>query len=296
MNRVIALGLFDGVHTGHLNLLSKARNIGEMNHLPVSAMTFYGLEKFKRVSLINSLNDREKLIRSNGKIDDVIILKFDHAMRQMPGRLFLNNIKKKYGVIHIVVGENFIFGSDQLTVHDMEDLTREMNIGITVLPLTYSDGKPVSSSLIRELLSKGMVENANRLLGHKHIISGIVQRGRNIGHTLGFPTLNIPCGNDLVQMPCGVYATQTHLEDGRCVDSITNIGVHPTFEKANEPLTETHLFCETGELYGSYITIDFISFMRPEKKFESPQVLKEQLSKDKDTCRRIILKRDSSTE
>jgi len=279
--KVIALGFFDGVHLGHRVLLETAVEIGKQVSLPVFALTFCGLEIFKNVQLINTCEDRRRLILTHSGIADVIPMDFTASLRELTSSDFIGLLSCKYHVRHIVVGENFSFGRDRAGIQQLFLLAQERNIQVTVVPLSMIDGHAVSSSRIREALINGNMESANGLLGHPHILSGIVVHGRHLGHTLGFPTLNVLYPEALISIPQGVYVTKTRIPGGQLIPSLTNFGIHPTFESAGVPLTETHLFRDVDALYGKEVQIEFLSFLRKEKKFESVSELCEQLKKDK---------------
>lgn len=280
MNPVIAVGLFDGVHLGHQALLKKAALIGNTLGLPVEAITFDGLENTKKIFLLNTPTDRIRLIERLCGIHTTRLLPFVSSLKRTRGEdFFFDTLIGKYHAGHLVIGENFSFGSDRIGATELVSLCAEAGIGCTVLPLT-GDGDAISSTRIRDSLSSGRIEEANALLGHPHTLSGLVEHGRKVGRTLGFPTINQAYPANLIPMPRGVYLTHAFVEGDHPYPAITNLGVHPTFGEGAPEVLETHLLTENLSLYGKTVTLDFLSFLRPEMKFSSPEELKTQIDTD----------------
>lgn len=280
MNPVIAVGLFDGVHLGHQSLLQEAVRIGKHLSLPVEAVTFDGLETTKKIFLLNTPSDRIRLIRSLCHIETTHLLPFVSSLKRTKGEdFFFDTLIGSYHAGHLVIGENFTFGSDRIGATELLSLCNEVGIGCTVLPLT-GDGEAISSTRIREALMAGQIEDANKLLGHRHTLTGIVEHGRKIGRTLGFPTINQAYAQNLIPMPRGVYLTYAYVDGSVPYPAITNLGVHPTFGDGAPEVLETHLLTENLSLYGKEVTLEFLTFLRPEMKFDSPNALMSQIDAD----------------
>ncbi|MBR5868169.1 MAG: riboflavin biosynthesis protein RibF [Clostridia bacterium] len=280
MNPVIAVGLFDGVHRGHQALLKKAALIGESLGLPVEAITFDGLESTKKIFLLNTPTDRIRLLESLCGIRTTHLLPFVSSLKRTRGEdFFYDTLIGQYHAGHLVIGENFIFGSDRIGSAELVSLCDEAGIGCSVLPLT-GDGDTISSTRIRNSLSSGRIEEANDLLGHPHTISGIVEHGRKVGRTLGFPTINQTYPANLIPMPRGVYLTYAYIDGDHPYPAISNLGIHPTFGDDSPEVLETHLLTENRSLYGQMVTLEFLTFLRPEMRFSSPEALKAQIDAD----------------
>ena len=155
-----------------------------------------------------------------------------------------------------------------------------------VVPEQVLDGGRISSTRIRELLETGEVTAANRLLGHTHILSGIVTEGKQLGRKLGFPTANLPLPEGVLIPKRGVYATKVTV-DGKTYAAVTNIGTRPTVNGQGVN-AECHLLDFDGDLYGKEITVAFYAFLRPEQKFDSLEELKAQIAADADYARNTL--------
>lgn len=279
---IYALGFFDGVHLGHTALLKACRQMADTLGCKAGVVTFTShpdtLVKGITPGLINTPADR-KLLLTGFSMDTVVELPFDRALMTMPWQEFFRLLTEKYGAAGLVCGADFRFGNrGEGTAEKLKSACESIGIPCTVVPEQTLDGITVSSTHIRALLEKGEVEQANRFLGHPHILSGEVISGRKLGRTLGIPTANLALRSDAVKLPHGVYACKARVE-GKEYLAVTNIGNRPTVG-GHRVTVEPWLLDFEGDLYGKTITLEFHAFLRPEKKFDSLEALKAEIEKN----------------
>jgi len=180
----------------------------------------------------------------------------------------------------IVVGEDFHFGKNRTgDVMLLKALEKKYGYRTVCIPKVEEKQQRVSSTGIRDLLAKGAVEEANRLLGRPYTVFGEVLHGKKLGRTLGFPTMNLIPPAEKLLPAYGVYVTRT-MVDGQWYAGITNIGLRPTVDSDKQVSVETHLFDYDGDLYGKQVEVQFLHFLRPEKKFPDIVSLKEAMNED----------------
>lgn len=283
--RAIALGFFDGVHIGHSALMKKTLLIGREFDIVPSVITFdthpQGLVGGEPVQLINSPEDRAGLIHRVFGIDDIIFLHFDKETAKVQWDKFIEHLIDEFGARHLIAGHDFRFGYGGRGNSDLlQSRCTQLGIGCDIIPEVKLDGVTCSSTHIRELISGGNIEIANRFLGHPHVLTDVVRYGYRLGRTLGTPTINM-CFSDGVLIPAfGVYATKAFLEDGSSHIGVTNVGVRPTVGNGGKITAETHILNYQGNLYGRQVRIEFYSHLRPEIKFSGIDQLKAQIQKD----------------
>ncbi len=283
-NRVIALGFFDGVHSGHAALLKKAISRAEELGAHPAVLTFSNhpdvLTGKAPVSLINTCSERTKLIKKLFGIDDIILWDFDLNLMQLPWQKFLKRTVNELGAVHLVAGYDYRFGhKGEGNAERLKEFCRENSIGSDIIDKVVLDGETVSSTVIRKLIERGDMETAAAFLGHRHYMSGTVQHGVQLGRELGLPTVNLHFSKDILIPAFGVYATKVYI-DGRAYIGVTNIGVRPTVTQTPIPKAETHILDFSGNLYGAEVEFDFFKFLRPEQKFLSTDELRKQIEKD----------------
>ena len=288
--RVIALGFFDGVHIGHGALLERTKQrAAERGALP-SVLSFdvhpdtlvFGRE----VPLINSAIGREEIIRRCYGIENVVFLHFNRHMMQMDWQEFLESLIEELNVCHIVVGHDFCFGYRGLgTAERLRDYCESSGLGCDVIPPVMLDGQIVSSTHIRELIREGNMEEANRWLGHPHMLADTVHSGYHLGRKLGTPTINMYFPDGVIVPRHGVYASKVYLQGGSSHIAVTNVGVRPTVSEENRVSVESHLLDFSGNLYGRQARVEFYRFLREETKFESFEALSEQIHRDAEAAR-----------
>ena len=293
-NRYAAtIGFFDGVHLGHVHLLEELKVIAQERGLKSMAITFPEhprqiLQSDYRPRLLSTPQDKMRMLEQTG-IDYCFPLHFTTALAALDARTFMTDfLQKKLGVSALLVGHDHHFGHDtNLTIEDYRRIGNE--IGMEVIPADayLYDGAPISSSRIRRELVAGNVKAANDMLGYRYTISGTVIHGMQNGRKMGFPTANLGPYCEFMQIPAdGVYSALATV-DGETWPAMLNIGFRPTFEGKARTI-EAHLLGFERDIYFHELTLEFVDFLRPEKRFGSPQELAAQLETDRNKVRQTI--------
>ena len=282
---IILIGNFDGSHLGHQKLFKLANKYKKKLKLKIGVVTFEPVPKMyfnKSIKnfRISSLNQKIKILKSYG-IDFIIIKKFNKKFSKIRSQKFIKNILyKNLKAKYIFVSNNFKFGYKRKG--DVNQLIKnEKNFKFKIIkpkPLILKN-KVISSTLIRKLLSSGKLEYANKLLARPWSIEGKVLKGRKMGKKIGFPTCNMDIKDYVIAKP-GVYAVKIRQKNkNRILKGVANLGYRPTFNQ-KKILLEVNIFNFYGNLYDKYLIIEFINFIRKEKKFENINHLKKQISLD----------------
>ena len=282
---IILIGNFDGAHVGHQKLFDLAKKYKRKYKLKIGVVTFEPMPKmFFNKSLknfrISNLNQKN-LILENLNIDFIITKKFDKKFSQITSNSFIKDILfKKLKARYIFVSNNFRFGNKR--EGDVSELIKNEKIFdfkiVKPKPLVIRN-EIISSTLIRKLLVDGKLNRANKLLGRNWSIEGVVEKGRQQGKKIGFPTCNIDIKNYVIAMP-GVYSVRVYQKNkNSCLKAIANLGYRPTF-KQKKILLEVHIFNFSGNLYNKHLTVEFIKFIRKEKKFKNINQLRKQINSD----------------
>ena len=282
---IILIGNFDGLHLGHQKLFSLAQNFKKKYSLKVGVLTFEPMPKMyfnKKIKNFRISNQKQKLsLLSNFKVDFVITKKFNKKFSKMKSIDFIKKIlTKKLKAKFVFVSNNFRFGNKREgDVKQLIKYEKLCNYKIIKPKPFLNKKKIVSSTLIRNYLQKGKLNEANKLLKRNWSIEGKVQRGKQLGKKIGFPTANIDIKNYILACP-GVYAVRAKTINGtKFIKGIANLGYRPTFN-GKKILLEVHLFNFSGNLYNKYLTVEFIKFIRKEKKFKNINQLRKQIKND----------------
>lgn len=271
----LCLGYFDGVHLGHQSLIKYARKYAKHTlglltfSKPISTLVDNG----KNTSVLTSLDDRFKIISKLG-VDYYFVAQIDKAFTELSDMDFIAMLRKM-NVKEIFVGKDFRYGAKAKgTISTLKDYFDVYDIEIKEV-----DGKKISTQEIKNLIVQGRVKEANDLLGHNYCVSGSLVSGKHIGTTIGYPTLNLKLSDNYVLPKYGVYKTVCYVDNVPHI-AITNVGVKPTIGDNFKPGIEVHLKDFKGEAKGDVISVEFLKFIRPEKKFSSIEELKAQIDKD----------------
>ena len=284
-NSIILIGNFDGLHIGHQKLFRLAKKYKKKYSSKIGVLTFEPMPKMffnsnlKNFRLSNLNQKIENLSKLN--VDFVIIKKFDQKFSKTKSTSFIKeNLGKKLNPKFIFVSNNFRFGNKR--EGDVKQLIKYEKLCkykiIKPKPLIIKK-KIISSSLIRKYLQNGKINYANKLLKKNWSIDGNVQKGRQLGKKIGFPTANINIKDYVLAKP-GVYGVKVRkINSQHYITGIANLGYRPTFNE-KKILLEVHLFNFSGNLYNKYLRVEFLKFIRKEKKFKNVEQLKKQINVD----------------
>lgn len=289
---IFALGFFDGVHLGHQALLRECRRTADRLGCKAGVVTFIGhpdtVISGITPPLINTSADRARLLRQFG-MDAIVELIFDKRLMTMPYLNFLKLLVTQYGAAGFVCGHDFRFGArGEGDGAKLQAFCHEKEMPCTVIPEQKIDGVTVSSTHIRQLLEQGDMERAARFLGHRHILTGTVVPGRHLGRSLGTPTANLVLPNGVLVPKFGVYICRCEV-DGVSYPAVTNVGTRPTVAGTNVTV-EPWILGFDGDLYGRELSLEFYSFLRPERKFPSLAELREEIQKNAAQTRKYFEK------
>ncbi len=274
---VVALGVFDGVHRGHRNILQAAvRKARSMKGTSI-VLTFWPHPQKKEN--LYSLEHRLRLFEELG-IDVSLVINFNQKFARISAADFIRNILfPKLRPYYVYVGRNFRFGKNaEGNFQTLKGLSQECNFKLKVFPVARVNNQPISSTYIRRLIKKGKLHTAKRLLSRPVSILGTVMRGISLGRKLGFPTANINPHHEVIP-PKGVYAVKVILQNKK-FNGLCYIGSKPTFKIKNTKHIEVFIFNFKKNIYGKYLEIQFRQKIRKEKKFDSPASLAKQVLKD----------------
>lgn len=287
--KVMALGFFDGIHIGHAALMNMIIKRAQEYDAEPAVLTFDvhpdSLVFKKNVPLINSADDRERILSRCFGIDDVVVVHFSQSVMHMDWKVFIDELIDDMDLCHIVVGHDFKFGYKGLgTAEKLKEYCAQRGVGCDIIPPVCKDGVIVSSTLIRGLIENGEIEKANEYLGRPHTLTDVVRSGYHLGTQMGTPTINMRFPDGVIIPRHGVYAAKAYV-DGEEYMSVTNVGVRPTVSEDGGVNVESFLLDFTGNLYGRLVRLDFYKFMRPERKFDDIDELAAQIKHDAESTR-----------
>jgi riboflavin kinase/FMN adenylyltransferase len=281
----VALGVFDGVHLGHQQVIRHTLADAEQHEALSVVITF---DKHPNAIVapdrlppsIYSLPQKLRAIASLG-VDATWVINFNEDFSRQTGEEFVRGMARGFRHLHgVCVGSEFTFGHKRTgDVTLLRKLGSELRFRVHGLSEVSLDGNVVSSTRIREAIGSGRLDAASQMMGRGYSLAGQVVKGQRIGGTLGFPTANIDVAG-LVLPPRGVYAAHAHAGAGQ-FRAVVNIGVRPTMTRADHSVTvEAHLLGFAGDLYGREIEVTFVEKLRDEQKFPSVEELRAQIARD----------------
>lgn len=282
----LAIGMFDGVHLGHQSVLTTALHAAHSQGGLAGVLTFRDhpsrlLRPDNPTRLILS-REAKRHVLAKFELDFLIEQEFSTEFAAVPAVEFLPMLLRSLPrLAAIYVGENWRFGRGRAgDVALLQQEAKKIGIEVVSAPRLNHDDVPVSSSRIRELIAAGRMGEANALLGYSYFSAGRVQEGRKLGRQIGFPTLNIAWEPEL-QPAYGVYAVSVVDATGTTSLGVANYGLRPTVAQTSQPLLEVHILGETKLGPGSEVTVHWLDFLRPEKKFSGVEELAAQIAQDR---------------
>ncbi len=289
---VLSIGNFDGVHVGHQAVLRHVVERARATGAVAAAMTLDPhpiklLRPRQAPRLLTTLEQRLQLIGGTG-IDVTLVIPFTHRLARMEAEDFVTRVlMERLAVREVYIGANFRFGADRRG--DVELLTRmgrELGFVAAAAPTVEVDGAVVSSTRARAAVAQGRLSEAARLLGRLVYVDGTVLEGRRVGRSLGFPTINLECENELYPAK-GVYVGAVHVPSfGRTFQAVTNIGVRPTVSESHVVTVESHLLDFAADIYRERVRLYFGARIRDEERFADADHLVAQIKRDVETARR----------
>lgn len=283
----VALGLFDGLHAGHRDVIGAAVQSARRDNLTPAVFTFrlgqaVPARKPAAGRLLSSPR-RNALVEAMG-VTHLLCPPFDEFYQMQPADYVRDILHGTLRARWVCCGEDYRFGRHAAAdVNDLRQLGAAYGIHVQTVPILMVDGQPLSSTRIRACVAEGDMVGAGRLLGRPFSIDFEVIAGRRLGRTLQYPTINQALPSDFIKPRFGVYVTVASVQ-GRRYAAVTNVGVKPTVG-SDRVLAETCILDYEGDLYGQRILVEFYDFLRPEQQFNSLQALREQIRDDAETAR-----------
>jgi riboflavin kinase/FMN adenylyltransferase len=289
---VIAIGMFDGVHTGHRRVIEAARRLAHARNLPCEVFTFVEhprtvLRPDNPVPLLTPWPEKLERLRDFG-VDACVAAHFTPDLAALSPHAFVDRILiHQLGVAGVVTGFNFHFGHRQMgDTNVLRELGQAHGFDVEVVAPIEGEGGVVSSSRIREFVATGRIEEANTLLDYGYTLSGVVIHGDKRGRTIGFPTANLEIDREKLLPAYGVYACWVELA-GKKLPAIVNIGQRPTFDPP-KLMIEAHLFDWDGDIYGETLSVTLVERIRAEQAFSGIDALVTQIKADCLVARRAL--------
>jgi riboflavin kinase/FMN adenylyltransferase len=291
---VVAIGNFDGVHLGHQAVIGLAARLAAEQGVKSAVLSF---EPHPRSVLqpdappfrLTPFRAKAELLAEFG-VAILYSLRFDRALMARSADAFIRDILVAgLGIRHAVVGYDFVFGHRRGgNARMLAEAGRALGFGVTTVEPVAATGGVYSSTSVREHLQNGRPRDAAALLGRPWEIEGRVEHGNERGRTIGFPTANLRLDGYL-RPAFGAYAVRARAEPGSSWrPGVANFGLRPTVGGTVEPLLEAHLFDFAGDLYGRHLSVAFIDYLRPERKFSGLDALREQIARDGEAARNIL--------
>ena len=291
----LAIGMFDGVHLGHKSVIESALHSARRSGGLAGVLTFWphpsALFQPENPTRLLMPPGMKRSVLGRLGIDFLIEQDFSREFASIDAREFVPLLKRSLPQLSAVyVGENWRFGRGRAgDVTVLIEEARQHGLEVYSAPRLNHNGAPISSSRIRELLAAGAMAGANALLGYSYFAEGVVEQGRRLGRTLGFPTLNIAWEPE-AKPAYGVYAVEVSSGQKQPLKGVANYGLRPTVGPATRPLLEVHLLETSSLTYGDKVTVNWLHFLRPEGKFSNVEELRAQIGLDREDALRFFKK------
>ncbi|MFC2062786.1 bifunctional riboflavin kinase/FAD synthetase [Chloroflexota bacterium] len=291
-NTLLTVGVFDGVHLGHKYLLSQLAERARQENCLSGVVTFSQhpqevLSPQAELLYLTDLPKRIGLLKDEG-VDTIATLTFTSELARLTTHQFIGLLQKHLKMCGLVIGPDFALGKDREgNIATLSHLGAEMGFNVTTVPPLVISGEVVSSTAIRKALAGGDMKRVRRMTGRHFSLHGSVTSGVGRGKELGFPTANLDIDSQQALPPDGVYATRAYIGD-KAYPSVTNIGQRPTFGSGQRTV-EVHIPGHHGDLYQQALRIDIVARLRNEQQFGSAGELKEQIARDIEQGKTILI-------
>ncbi|NLT51816.1 MAG: bifunctional riboflavin kinase/FAD synthetase [Ignavibacteria bacterium] len=292
-NTVVTVGSFDGLHKGHMDIINRVVREAEKSSLKSCVVTFdphprtVVTSNFKH-SVLTLFEEKQTLLEKAG-VDNLVIINFTSGFSSKSYLEFIEEyLIKKLRTKKIVIGYDHKFGKNRLGDKEkLRQITNSSGVEVIEVNAVKSNSDEISSTKIRNAISDGDIEKANKFLGRYYTVTGIIVKGAQRGRKLGYPTANILADEKKLIPGAGVYVSRIFL--GKNVYfGLTNIGLRPTFNDTDVFMIETNIFDFEKDIYGEKLTVEFIGRIRDEIRFGNADMLIEQIKKDKEECLKYI--------
>ena len=283
--KVLSLGMFDGVHFGHISIINLLKSVAQENNLETAILTFWPhprkvFNPNDEIKLLNTLNEKLNLLE-NAKLDVVFLKSFDENFSNLTGEEFVSQILvQKLNVKHIIIGHDHVFGKNKSGNFELlQKLSKELDFVVQQLDAVKEGEFNISSTKIRNCLANGNIIGANKMLGYHYSVSGKVIDGKKLGRTIGYPTANIEVDELKLLPKKGAYIVEVYVKN-KFYKGMLSIGTNPTVN-GDKLTVEVYILDFNKDIYGEEITVKFRDFLHEEIKFESLEKLIERLDEDK---------------
>ena len=283
--KVLSLGMFDGVHFGHISIINLLKSLAQENNLETAILTFWPhprkvFNPNDELKLLNTLNEKLNLLE-NANLDVVFLKSFDENFRNLTGEEFVRQILvQKLNVKHIIIGHDHVFGKNKSGNFELlQKLSKELDFVVQQLDAVKEGEFNISSTKIRNYLANGNIIGANKMLGYHYSVSGKVIDGKKLGRTIGYPTANIEVDELKLLPKKGAYIVEVYVKN-KFYKGMLSIGTNPTVN-GDKLTVEVYILDFNKDIYGEEITVKFRDFLHEEIKFESLEKLIERLDEDK---------------
>ena len=283
--KVLSLGMFDGVHFGHISIINLLKSVAQENNLETAILTFWPhprkvFNPNDEIKLLNTLNEKLNLLE-NANLDVVFLKSFDENFRNLTGEEFVRQILvQKLNVKHIIIGHDHVFGKNKSGNFELlQKLSKELDFVVQQLDAVKEGEFNISSTKIRNYLANGNIIGANKMLCYHYSVSGKVIDGKKLGRTIGYPTANIEVDELKLLPKKGAYIVEVYVKN-KFYKGMLSIGTNPTVN-GDKLTVEVYILDFNKDIYGDEITVKFRDFLHEEIKFESLEKLIERLDEDK---------------
>ena len=285
--RVMALGMFDGLHQGHLDIIKSAVRLAENTGILTCVQTFRDFGKNGEERLLYTMEERLKMLESLG-VDEMLVLNFPQVKDMSPAEYCEQVLKMRAGAAALFIGHDYRFGKGAMgDASLLKEFASKEKISLRVISDRILEGtdRRISTTWLREALADGDVELASRLCGGRfYSYSGRVCHGKQAGRQMGFPTANLEIPEDKFVVRRGVYCARVTLGN-RTLYGVTNVGRRPTVEDAVNDVAETFIFDFDEDIYGASIKVELMKFLRPEQPFSGVEELTRAVEENKAQAR-----------